>query len=446
MKLLPFQQENVETAKRIALSGGLLLADEMGLGKTIQGLAITLGQNRFPLLIVCPATLKLNWEREIKRWFPQMSVSVLSGTKPRISLLANQVLIANYDILEYWLPLFPTFSAVIFDESHYVKNGSAARTKACIRLSDKLPPTALRICLSGTPITNNPTELVTQLRILKRIDDFGGVAAFRKRYSNNDYLNELNEKLLASCMIRRTKAEVLKELPDKRWATILLPSEPTAMKEYRKAENDFVNYLLSLCDDDEELLERLPKLLSAEQLVKINHLKVLAAQAKMLAAVEWIESFPTDEKKVVLFAHHRSIVKGLAQRFAGGCMVIGGQTSEQKQEAIEKFQNDPKQRVIVCSLKAAGVGITLTAASDVVFLEQGWTAADMDQAADRCHRIGQQSSVTAWNLICADTIEERIERLIQMKREIASAAIDGKPSAAYESVTSELLQELIQRR
>ena len=434
MNLLPFQQRGVETAEGLLDGrGGVLIADEMGLGKTIQAIALLERRSAYPALIVCPASLKINWQREFQRWASGRTVTIGEGRRPRSTRNPADVTIINYEILNDWLPVLSAVNAVILDESHSIKNGSAIRTRAAIKLSDSLPPETLRICLSGTPIVNNPTELIPQLRFLHRIEDFGGIHAFRQRYGTGERLTELNLRLRACCLIRRRKADVLQELPERTWIDVIVAGDARVMTEYRDAESDIINYL---ADTD---LTAATVAGRAQQLVKLHHLRRLATEAKMPAVIDWIEAFPATERKLVIFAHHRHIVYAFAERFSGNCAIHGGQTGEERQANVDRFQNDPAQRVIVCSLRAAGVGLTLTSASDVLFVEQGWTSAEMDQAIDRCHRIGQHDPVTAWNLLCADTVDERVNSLIRAKRDLVTATTDGYMTGR-ETVTADLLR------
>jgi SWI/SNF-related matrix-associated actin-dependent regulator 1 of chromatin subfamily A len=438
VKLLPFQQQCVDSALKMLPHGGVFIADQMGLGKTIEALAIVLQQRKFPVLIVTPASLKLNWVREIEQWIPNVDLQVLSGTTPRISTQWPTITIINYDILESWASVMPLPATIILDESHYIKNGAASRSKAAIRLSDRMALEATRICLSGTPIINSPNELITQLRFLHRIEELGGISSFRSRYGTGEHLQELNSRMRSSFFIRRKKEDVLQELPDKRWSRVILTGDPTVMGKYRKAEQDIIAYLAeqSRLNGKESDVP-----ISAQQLLKITHLRRLATEAKFQQAVEWIRAFPSHETKLVIFAHHRMFVSRLSELFSNGCRIAGDQTIEERQAAVDKFQRDDQQRIIVCSLKAAGVGHTLTAASDVVFIEQGWTSADMDQASDRCHRIGQHDSVTAWNLLCAETIDERVDALISKKRRLVEATADGLAAHSSQSILTDLVQE-----
>jgi SWI/SNF-related matrix-associated actin-dependent regulator of chromatin subfamily A-like protein 1 len=451
-QLMPFQRAGVAYGMRalgyeyqegkwnrtsLPTGGGVLIGDEMGLGKTVQGLAILKATEAFPAVIVCPASLKLNWQRETEKWIKGIKVKVLSGTSG--NLPDADIYIVNYDILTHWVDKFGVLNGIILDESHYIKNGSAQRSKAAIRLADKVPIQGTRVCLSGTPVVNMPLELMTQLRVIARLDDFGGASKFRGEFgrSSSRALAMLNRKLRATCYVRRRKTDVLTELPPKMWSELLVEGDPAVMKEYKKAEADIIKYLTDLAlklaieagaDSEEakrEAWQRALRARAAEHLVAISTLKQLAAKAKMKAAKEWIGDFVETDKKLVTFGWHTEVVNMVAENFANGCKIQGGVSIERRQQAVDAFQNSDEQKVIACQIKAAGVGLTLTAASDVLFIEQGWTPADMDQAVDRCHRIGQKDSVTGWLMLTKDTIDEDIAALIQAKRVVVNQATDG---------------------
>lgn len=437
---------------------GVFIADEPGLGKTVQALAILKATDARPAVVVCPSSLRTNWQREAGRWLPGWSVEILYGTRPGHGMADVQII--GYDVLHAWTDNL-TPRALVLDELHLAKNGQARRTQAAVRLADACRERAgFVIGLTGTPVLNNVGELVAQLRILGRLDEFGGAAAFRREFANENTLPALNRRLRATCYVRRRKADVLTELPAKRWATITVDGDPTVMREYRDAEADIVAFLAARARElaeqsgatDEQARAAAWKAAlraeAAQHLVAITALKRIAVRAKLPAARAWISDFTGTGKKLVAFAWHREAVTMISDEFADGCAVIGGITDEQKQEAVDRFQNDDDQKVIACSLRAAGVGLTLTAASDVLFLEQGWTPADMDQASDRCHRIGQRDSVTAWNMVAADTIDERVAELIAYKRVLVDAATDGSvdgESTASGSVLGDLLVGLVER-
>ena len=426
---------------------------------TVQGLAMLKATEAFPAVIICPASLKLNWQREAEKWIKGVKVKVISGTSGVMP--DADIYVVNYDILTHWVEKFPPINGIVLDESHYIKNGQAQRSKAAIRLSDKVPVEGTRVCLSGTPVVNMPLELMTQLRVIARLDDFGGAGKFRGEYgrSSSRALAMLNRKLRATCYVRRRKTDVLKDLPPKMWSELMIEGDPVVMKEYKKAEADIIKYLTELAmklalesgaDTEEARREAWQKALrarAAEHLVAISTLKQLAAKAKMKAAKEWIHDFLENDKKLVTFGWHTEVVNMVAENFADGCKIQGGVSMEKRQAAVDLFQNSDEQKVIACQIKAAGVGLTLTAASDVLFLEQGWTPADMDQAVDRCHRIGQQDSVTGWLMLTKDTIDEDIAALIGAKRVVVNQATDGTVTDDEEggSMVGDLLVGLTER-
>jgi superfamily II DNA or RNA helicase len=433
-ELRPFQRAGVAYAIRAKRA---FIADEMGLGKTVQALATIQATGAYPALIVCPASLKLNWQREAKKWLPGRSVSIFTAAG-----LAAEIEIINYDILKKNLNLLKMrgFKAVIFDESHALKNRKSQRTEAAAELSKGIE---IRLALTGTPVLNRPQELLSQLKILGRLDDVGGFWKFAERYcaaqktrwgwdfSGSANLTELNEKLRSICYIRRDKAGVLAELPAKQRSVISLDIDNR--REYQKVERNLIEWLTE--QKGEKLAERAKY---AEQLVKIEYLKQLAAQGKLSALFEWIESFLESGEKLVLFATHQNIIDAIAEKFSSALTLTGETPQTQRQELVDKFQTDPETKLIVMNMKAGGVGLTLTAASNVAFLELGWTPADHSQAEDRCHRIGQRSSVNVWYLLANKTIDEEIYQLIDAKRKVVDVATEGG-----EMEKNRILQELI---
>lgn len=438
---------------------GVMIADEQGLGKTVQALAVLEATNSFPAVIVVPTSVRLNWKLETQKWLPHRSVEVGYGLKAQQSLA--DVLIVGWDTLHAWGEVSSPH-AVVFDESHMGKNIKSRRTKAAIALGDRARDNGgYVLALSGTPMLNNIEELKSQLRLIDRLDEFGGSAVFDRRFvvPKRPDTAELNRQLRSRCFVRRQKADVLKDLPPKQFTSIVIEGEPRAMREYKRMEKNFKQELLRIV---EQAAERsgLPtaearreaglavmRASSAQQLVKVNYLKQLAVKAKWHSVDQWLSDFSSTGKKIVVFGWHREVVDTVARQFGNNCRIQGGMSDYEKQESITKFQEDSNQKVISCSIKAAGVGITLTAASDVLFVEQGWNPADQDQAADRCHRIGQQDSVNVYTTICADTIDERIYKLIERKRKLVSAATEGAVFIEDESsVIGELMTQLVNSR
>ena len=438
-ELKPFQRAGVSymLAQRRAF-----LADEQGLGKTIEALAAIEADDAYPAVVVCPASLKLNWLREIERWLPGRGVRVLMGTS-RSSLPLAEITVVNYDILAARLDELRALEprALVLDESHYCKNAAAKRTQAVQRLAAAVPSDGLVMALTGTPVMNRPPELIAQLRILGRLHDFGSGAQFGRRFRGPDAHLRLHWHLRARCFVRRLKSEVLPQLPAKTRAVV--PVELDNETEYRLAERDVVAWLQSQPLDLRELDAKVAAALRAERLVRLNALKLLAARGKLHGALAWIHDFLSSGERLVVFAHHREIQHALRERFPGALHILGQDSPTAREAALHAFQEPDGEgnQLIVCSIDVAGQGLTLTRSSNVAFLELDWTPAKHDQAEDRCHRIGQQDAVNATYLLAADTIDETIATLLERKRAVIGAVTDGR-AEEEEGVVDALVRSL----
>ena len=454
-ELYPYQKKGVsfiETRK-----GRALIADEMGLGKTAQALAwLQLHKEHTPVIIVVPASLKLNWEREAHMWMENPNVSILNGTTPHA--ITTDIAIINYDILASWLPVILEWKpkVMISDEIHYVKNNKAQRTKAAKKLAKHVP---YFIGLSGTPIVNRPFEFYNAINMVDK-SIFPDFWTYVRRYCNAknngfgwdfsgaDHMEELHEKLSTSIMIRRKKIDVLTDLPPK--TRSFVPIELSNRLEYNRAKNDFIafvernidteisklqkelfeKYGTNLIDEEkiaEMKAEKIGRISNAQVLVEIEGLKQLAVRGKMNSVIDWITDFLESGEKLVLFAVHKFVIEQVMQKFKGIAVKIDGSVSgENRQVAVDKFQNDPSIKLFVGNIKAAGVGLTLTSAANVAFIELPWTPGDLEQAIDRCHRIGQKDAVNAHFLLAENTIEEEIADLLDNKRKVLEAVLDGQ--------------------
>ena len=461
-ELYKYQIEGVHFLEQ--KNGRALIADEMGLGKTVQVLSwLKLHPEFSKVLVICPASLKINWQREAEKW-ALLDMEILNGTTPH-KIKSNDVII-NYDILSYWekhLKL-KQFDVIIFDEAHYIKNNKAKRTKAFKRLVKSVPRL---IALTGTPIENKPIEIYN---IVKVIDpsifpdatdfavEFCGAKKTRFGWDKNGATNtlRLNKILSSSIMIRRKKVDVLKDLPEKQ--IIKVPFEINNRIEYDQAETEFVEFLKKKFNTEnltEEILEELKqfakrndievseelttdeirlikehkfeRIASAPVLAQIELLKQLAVKGKIDQIIEWIENFLESGEKLVVFAVHKKVVSQLMEKFKHIAVKVDGSVSQkQRQEAVDKFQKDVKTRLFIGNIKAAGVGITLTAASNAAIIEFPWSPGELNQAADRIHRITQTKQVTIWNLVGESTIEEKIITLLKKKEKVITKILDGK--------------------
>ncbi len=425
-ELHPFQRAGVRYALQRRRT---FIADEQGLGKTVQALATLEADNAFPAVVVCPASMKLMWERESLHWLPGRSVAVLDGRGEAAwteEVKSAEIVVLNYDILDAHSERLARRGgrALVLDESHYVKNPRARRTKAALALVSALPDDALRLALTGTPILNRPDELVAQLRVLGRLRDFGSGARLARRFRAAGSDDRLHWNLRAHCYVRRTKQQVLPQLPAKRHDTV--PVSLVNEHEYRLAETDVIAWLQSLPLDLSTIDAKVAAALRAEQLVRLNNLRQLAAQGKLPAALGWIGDFLASGEPLVVFAEHVAMQKAVLERFPDAARILGADSTRARQAAVDAFQREDGPQLIVCSMKAASQGLTLTRASNVAFLELDWTPARHDQAEDRLHRIGQDEAVTAYYLLAPDTIDETMAELLQRKRSLISAVTDGK--------------------
>jgi SWI/SNF-related matrix-associated actin-dependent regulator 1 of chromatin subfamily A len=446
LSYMPFQQAGVAYALNRA---NCLLADEMGLGKTIQAVAcINADTSTKKVLVVCPASLRINWRRELERWLVRpMSIQVLKSGKDIMN--DADITIINYDLLTKYEPALKNITCDLFiaDEAHYAKTRTAARSKAFYAIAATAKK---RLYLTGTPILNRPAELFHLVESL----GFGeSWVSFMQRYANGHHtkygwdtrgasnLDELQERLRSTIMIRRMKADVLVDLPAKIHQVIHFPANGIA--DVLAAERAFLEKTGQELSDLEQAVRSAKKGLEnaaavAQASEKLSRAKTFAftemsrlrhetALAKAPLVVEHVRSMIENGiEKIVVFAHHRDVVdiikNGLAQH--GVVSLQGGDSGESKQTAVDRFQTDPNIRVFVGSIQAAGAGLTLTASSHVVFAELDWVPANLSQAEDRCHRIGQIDSVLVQHIVVEDSIDARLADVLVKKQEIIAQALD----------------------
>jgi SNF2 family DNA or RNA helicase len=463
--LLPYQHAGVAYA---ANARRTFIADDMGLGKTLQSIAtLEYVWDSYPAVVVCPPSLVLNWVAEWNRWLPNRKIAPVINRKDFPEKGSYDVVVIGYSNIAHWEKRLTGHRSYIFDESHYAKTPTAQRTKAAVKIAKSAHKDGIVLCLTGTPVTNRPNEYASQLDILGRLKDFGGLWGFYRRYcgafqdnfgqwniSGNSHLDELNERLRGTCYIRRTKDQVLSDLPPVVHSKVLVEGNPAAMKEYIKAEKDILLYIaerarqLALEQGKPSYGAAIAAMIRAEaneHLVRLSVLRRLAAKAKMEVAAEWINGRIENGKKVVVAAHHREVVDELARKF-GNIRIQGGMSVEEVEENKRRFQTESidSAPVIVLSIQAAKTGHTLTAAEECLFVELPWTPADLDQTYSRLHRIGQKGSVTSTYMLAAGTIDEDIYDLIEKKRAVVDAAIEGG-EVSDENSTVQMIMRLFEK-
>jgi len=429
-KLMPYQKAGVQYAKN---RRRCFIADEMGLGKTLQAIVAVEEMHRsapiYPVAVVCPANLTLNWAKEYAKWLPERRVGVVSGRKQFPEHGTYDVLVVGYPNLAAWQAQLTGYGGYVFDESHYLKTYGTQRTKAAIKIVRRASKDAPVLLLTGTPVASRPAEYVAQLDLLGQLDSFGGRWGFYRRYCDahrdkfgqwrldgHSNLEELNSTLRSTCYIRRTKEQVLTELPPIFESTMYFEGSECAKRDYDAAEADLGAWL-----EQNGRTNNAP-----EQIARISVLRRLAAEAKLPGVFELIDEMVGSGRKVVVAAHHRDIVNAIATRY-GGLKIQGGMSVVEVEDAKRRFQENPVEDspAVALSIEASKTGHTLTAAQDIVFVELPWTPADVQQTYSRLHRIGQIGSVRVTYALMADSIDEDIHRAISRKEQVVAGAVDG---------------------
>lgn len=466
--LFPYQKNGVAygVRKKQVING-----DDMGLGKTAQSIATLVAGAAKCILIICPATLKENWKREWKIWAGREAIIINSRVQHTwhqyYKIGMCNVFICNYESLKKYFvesihqpvdeqtgkkkPLrinhikfkesIKLFDAVVVDELHRCKDGKTLNAKLTMGISkDK----EWILGLTGTPVVNKPKDLISQLYIINKLQLFGGYKHFIDRYcqgfSEASNLKELNYLLHKHCFYRRLKKEVLHDLPDK--MRNIIRTEIDNRAEYEKAENNLIDYLRdNLRKTDGEITTAL----RGEAMVLIGILKKIAARGKIEGMLDHIQEAVDAGEKIIVFAWHKDVVVSLKEHIPGALTIVGSDNLEQRQRAVDTFQNDPNTKVIICNIKSGGVGITLTASSRVSFIELPWHPAHADQAEDRAWRIGAKNSVTCTYSLGVNTIDEYIYDIIQKKRQIV-AQVTGAENEIETSVVDDFINQFVKEK
>lgn len=414
----------------------LIFGDEPGLGKTLQSIGVADCAGAYPCLVICPASLKINWQREFEKFTDKKALVLDNSTRTTWPYLLGmgmyQVAIVNYESLRKYFvwdiharkgqpfrlkdvvfcPDIRRFRSVIIDESHRVKGPGAQQT---IFAKGITAGKEYIMLLSGTPVVNRPHDLIAQLSILGRLNEFGGRGKFLADFGDDDAdLAPLSRQLYDSCLIRREKKNVLTELPDK--TRVDLYVDISNRDEYDLAAADLAEYLRQYTECSDVDIRRKMRM---EALVKFMTLRSLAAKGKVAQAADFIDNFLDNGKPLIVFCSYHEIVDALKKRFPKAVTITGRDSLVEKQAAVDSFQNGHAQ-LAICSIKAAGVGLTLTAASNVAFVEFPWTYADCCQCEDRAHRIGQKDNVTCYYLLGQRTIDHVLYAIIHKKKSIAN--------------------------
>jgi hypothetical protein len=483
LELMPHQARFNESARQGHRR--FLLADEPGLGKTAQSVLAASVAGAYPLLAVVPNVVKMNWAREVERWTPHRRATVIHGDGDSVDAFAD-VIVVNYDVLDRHMAWLSTmgFRGMVVDEAHFIKNLQSQRSRNVLALADRIRRNTpggdpLLLALTGTPLINDVDDFRAIWQFLGWIEGdrpspelLGRLEETGLTPADPGFYAEARRIVIDLGIVRRRKVDVAADLPEKRIADLPVELDDELGRSIRAAERELGNRLanrfralvesrklrvgdLDELDRDQFIravaLSELEESKSAKSSENVFTMVRRIGQAKAGLAADYAAQLARSAGKVVFFAKHIDVMDQAEAAFAARELrtvsIRGDQNAIARQHAIDAFNTDPDVSIAVCSLTAAGVGVNLQSASNVVLAELSWTAAEQTQAIDRVHRIGQDEPVTAWRIIAAHTIDARIAELIDQKQGLALRALDGsdvEPGSA-DSVQLGALQHLLRQ-
>ncbi|WP_125776646.1 DEAD/DEAH box helicase [Antribacter gilvus] len=474
-KLMSHQAQVVEATARGHRT--FLLADEPGLGKTAQALLAAQAADAYPLLVVAPNVVKTNWAHEVGMWTPQRRSTVVHGDGDRIDGFAD-VVIVNYELLDRhigWLGDLG-FRGMIVDEAHFIKNKGSQRSQHVLAISERIRARTARpllMALTGTPLINDIEDFRAIWQFLGWIDDTKPRAALLSALEDTGltpadlgFYSAARTSVIDMGIVRRRKADVVADIPARRVADLPVELEGAVGRSIRAAEAALAQRLVgryrsavearggdgAVDGVDLDLARRVAasELKDSSSRARGENVFTMVrriGQAKAGLAADYAAQLARNVGKVVFFAKHVDVMDQAEQTFAdrgiGYASIRGDQTPKAREKNLAAFVNDPDVSIVVCSLTAAGVGLNLQVASNLVLAELSWTYAEQTQAIDRIHRIGQAEPVTAWRIIAAQTIDSKIAALIDSKSGLAARALDGAGDEDVASSTDVQLEALV---
>ncbi|MEO5711733.1 MAG: DEAD/DEAH box helicase [Nocardioidaceae bacterium] len=448
-----------------------LLADEPGLGKTAEALLAAQATNAYPLLVVVPNVVKTNWAREAGLWTPKKTATVIHGNGDTIDGFAD-IVVVNYEVLDRhvgWLADFG-FRGMVVDEAHFIKNKTSQRSQHVLQLADRIRSRTVRplmMALTGTPLINDIEDFRAIWQFLGWIDDKKPLATLMNALEEEGltpadpgFYRVARRSVVDLGIVRRRKVDVAADIPARRIADLPVELDDEAGRSIRAAERELARRLVARYQSaletrrsgatvegiDHELVRRVATW-EREDTTTATGENVFGmmrhiGQAKAGLAADYAAQLARSVGKVVFFAKHVDVMDEAEATFAKRgiryASIRGNQTRGVREKNIDAFVNDPDVAIAVCSLTAAGVGLNLQVASNMVLAELSWTDAEQTQAIDRVHRIGQDEPVTAWRIIAAQTIDTRIAELIDSKAGLAAIALDGSDEEVGSSADVQL--------
>jgi hypothetical protein len=470
LELMPHQGRLVAAAA--AGHRTFLLADEPGLGKTAEALLAAEAAGAYPLLVVVPNVVKTNWAREAARWTPHRQATVVHSDGETVDGFAD-IVVVNYEVLDRhvgWLGDFG-FRGMVVDEAHFIKNKTSQRSQHVLALSDRIRSRTARpllMALTGTPLINDIEDFRAIWEFLGWIDDskpLGELADALEDIgltpADRAFYAPARQCVVDLGIVRRRKIDVAADIPARRIADLPVELDGPAGRSIRAAERDLARRMMARYETalasrssdvgvegiDYDLVRRVAQWELKDATTSRSGENVFTmmrhiGQAKAELAADYAAQLARSAGKVVFFAKHIDVMDAAEETFARQGVrfssIRGDQTATVRQANIDAFVNDPDVAVAVCSLTAAGVGLNLQVASNIVLAELSWTNAEQTQAIDRSHRIGQTEPVTAWRIIAAQTIDTRIAELIDSKAGLAARALDGSDEEISSSADVQL--------
>jgi hypothetical protein len=475
-ELMPHQAQLIAAAA--AGHRTFLLADEPGLGKTAQALLAAEVANAYPLLVVVPSVVKTNWVREAGLWTPNRSATAVHGNGDTVDGFAD-IVVVNYEVLDRHVGWFGEFGfrGMIVDEAHFIKNKTSQRSKHVLDLSKRIRSRTSRpllMALTGTPLINDIEDFRAIWQFLGWIDETEPLAQLMDSLeetgltpADSGFYRAARQCVIDLGVVRRRKIDVAADIPARRTADLPVELDEKVGRSIRAAERDLaarlvVRYETALANRRSGVVEGIDlglvrKVARSEQKdtsttktgENVFSMMRRIGQAKAGLSADYAAQLARSAGKVIFFAKHIDVMDIAEEAFATQgirfCSIRGDQAPASRQKNIDAFVNDPDVAIAVCSLTAAGVGLNLQVASNIVLAELSWTDAEQTQAIDRSHRIGQTEPVTAWRIIAARTIDSRIAELVDRKAGLAARALDGSDEEMWSSadVQYEALVELL---
>jgi SNF2-related domain/Helicase conserved C-terminal domain len=470
LELMPHQGQLVAAAA--AGHRTFLLADEPGLGKTAEALLAAEAANAYPLLVVVPNVVKTNWAREAARWTPRHPATVVQGDGDNVDGFAD-IIVLNYEVLDRhmgWLRNFG-FRGMVVDEAHFIKNKASQRSQHVLALSDRIRSRTARpllMALTGTPLINDIDDFRAIWQFLGWIDDSKPIGELAEALEDTGltpadlgFYTAARKCVIDLGVVRRRKVDVAADIPARRIADLPVELDGRAGRSIRAAERDLARRLVARYETalasrsadvgvdgiDYDLVRRVARAELKDATATQTGENVFTmmrriGQAKAELAADYATQLARSTGKVVFFAKHIDVMDAAEETFAKQGVrfssIRGGQTTTARQASVDAFVNDPDVAIAVCSLTAAGVGLNLQVASNIVLAELSWTNAEQTQAIDRSHRIGQSEPVTAWRIIAAQTVDTRVAELIDSKAGLAARALDGSDEEVSSSADVQL--------